>query len=381
MAVMKDDTIVKVERARLTGKRPRKNGCNARLGEHGIDVAPPIARITLDDGSSGFGWSRIEEVDAEILLGRRFSDLFDPASGTADQARAVDFPFWDLAGRRAGKPVHAMVDRGFGRKDGALTAECYDTSLYMDDLAIADDREAAALIASHAAEGLARGHASFKIKVGRGAMHMEPEEGTRRDIAVVMAVRETIGPTGKINIDANNGYTLNLAKRVISETAPASLYFVEELFHEDRVLYENLKNWLSREGIAVKIADGEGDASPRLLEWARNGIVDIIQYDLRDYGFTRWLALGSLLDSWGIGSAPHNYGDPTANYCACHLAAAVLGFECVEWDEAAVDGLSAPGYTLENGYVSVPDTPGFGLELDEKLFRRRVEETGFSAER
>ena len=65
--------------------------------------------------------------------------------------------------------------------DGVFRARCYDTSLYIDDLHLADDNEAAALIASEALEGKARGHKAYKIKVGRGAMHMPLEQGTHRD--------------------------------------------------------------------------------------------------------------------------------------------------------------------------------------------------------
>ena len=45
--------IERIEWARLTGERPRKAGCNSRLGEHGLHVRPPIARLTTTDGVSG----------------------------------------------------------------------------------------------------------------------------------------------------------------------------------------------------------------------------------------------------------------------------------------------------------------------------------------
>ena len=51
---------------------------------------------------------------------------------------------------------------------------------------------------------------------------MELEKGTRRDIAIIRAVRKAVGPDCPIMIDANNGYNLNLAKRVLDETADCS---------------------------------------------------------------------------------------------------------------------------------------------------------------
>ena len=37
---------------------------------------------------------------------------------------------------------------------------------------------------------------------------------------------------------------------------------MEEPFHEDAVLYRDLKDWLRAEGLTTLIADGEGEASP-----------------------------------------------------------------------------------------------------------------------
>ena len=50
----------------------------------------------------------------------------------------------------------------------SLRVPCYDTSLYMDDLHLPSDEEAAELLAAEVREGLASGHRHFKIKVGRG---------------------------------------------------------------------------------------------------------------------------------------------------------------------------------------------------------------------
>ena len=53
-------------------------------------------------------------------------------------------------------------------------------------------------------------------------------------------------------------------------------------------------------------------------------------------------------------------------------------FDYVEWDEATTPGLDASGYSICDGSVSVPDTPGFGLTLDETVFQRAVEANGFA---
>jgi L-rhamnonate dehydratase len=371
--------IVAVEWARLEGRRPRHAGRNARLGDHGQIVRVPILRITADDGSSGFGAYHASPERLGELLGVAVDELFAPAGGVLERWLSFEYAIWDLAGVRAGQPVYALAARMAGRALAEpFRAPCYDTSLYFDDLHLDSEQAAAELIAAEARAGYERGHRAFKIKVGRGARHMPLEEGTRRDIAIVRAVREAVGPAAPIMLDANNGYNLNLTKRVLSETADCGIFWMEEPFHEDDVLYRDLREWLAKEDLRVLIADGEGQADPRLLQWARAGLVDVIQYDIFGYGFARWLALGRELDGAGVRSAPHHYGGHYGNYAAGHLAAAIERFTYVEWDEAATPGIDASGYAIDDGWVALPQTPGFGLALDGDAFERAVARDGFS---
>jgi L-alanine-DL-glutamate epimerase-like enolase superfamily enzyme len=232
-------------------------------------------------------------------------------------------------------------------------------------------------MAAEARAGWQRGHRAFKIKIGRGARHMPLEEGMARDIAVVRAVRAETGPAVPLMVDANNGYNLNLAKRFLSETADCNLYWLEEAFHEDAVLYRDLREWMNAQGLQVLIADGEGDASSNLMEWARERLIDAVQRDIISWGFSQLLALSKQLGEWGCLNAPHHYGTGYGNYASCHLGA-TPGFAFVEWDEAAIAGISAPGYAISNGRVSVPDAPGFGLVLDEQVFAAAIRQDGFT---
>jgi L-alanine-DL-glutamate epimerase-like enolase superfamily enzyme len=379
---LENPRIVRIEWGRLEGRRPRKAGCNARLGEHGIAVRPGVARITTEDGAVGFGACRATRDQAQAVLGTRLQEAFLPERGASDTWLPLEYPLWDLAGKRAGKPVYALAAAAAGRPESELPrpfrAPCYDTSLYFDDLHLASEAEAAALIAAEAREGFDRGHRAFKIKVGRGARHLPLEEGTRRDIAVVRAVREAVGPEPPIMLDANNGYNLNLAKRVLDETGDCGVFWLEEAFHEDPVLYRDLRAWLDDRGLRTLIADGEGSAAPGLMDWAREKIVDVIQYDIFGHGFTRWLATGRQLDAWGARTAAHHYGGHYGNYASGHLAAAIRNFTFVEWDEATTPGLDASAYAVQDGQVTIPDAPGFGLALDEAVFARAVANEGYS---
>ncbi len=363
---------------RLEGMRPRTAGCNARLDEHGIFVRPGVARITLSDGSTGMGWSRASQEQGAALLGKSIEGAHLAPLQVDPAWLPVEFPLWDLLGRRAGVSVAQLV-AGSQTPTGSVPARvpCYDTSLYIDDLHLDSTPEAAALIADEARQGYEHGHRAFKIKVGRGSRHMPLEQGIQRDIAVIHNVRQVVGASHHIMIDANNGYNLNITKRVLEETADCRLFWIEEPFHEDPVLYADLKEWMSRAGITTLIADGEGLAAPPLLSWARQGLIDVVQYDIFGHGFAAWLATGAELDVHGVKSAPHHYGQQLGNFVTNHLAGAIQGFTATEWDEAPTPGIDASLYHVDDGSVTLPAAPGFGIEYDSTLFERAVHAGGW----
>src|SRR5215213_8858486 len=160
---MDDARIARIEWAALVGERPRAAGCNAHMEPLGRHTRTPIARVTLDDGTSGFGLCRGSEADLRALVGTRLSELFDPAHGVTARGLLAELPLWDLAGRRAGQPVYALTTAITGAPTPAepLRVRCYDTTLYIDDLAAADDEAGGALMADEARQGWERGHRAF----------------------------------------------------------------------------------------------------------------------------------------------------------------------------------------------------------------------------
>lgn len=371
--------VEKIEVATLTGERARSAGSNGRLGDHGKNCSVRIARVTID-GQTGFGHSgSLTEELAEAVAGKRLVDLFDGNGRLLEPYRIpLEYPILDWLGRRLNTPVYELVSRTNRAPGSPLVVPCYDTSLYFDDLHLPNDGDAVALLKEEAMQGFSKGHRNFKIKVGRGGRHMPLREGTNRDIAIIHGVAEVAGPEGRIMIDANNAYNLNLTKEVLAAVKDVNLHWIEEAFHEDDALYADLKAWLRERGQNVLIADGEGLASPHLVSWAKKGLVDVLQYDIIYPGFTHWLELGAELDQAGLRSAPHCYGNAYGIYALGHMAAAIHNFEFVEYDDIAIDGMDTSAYRVENGMFYVPDKAGFGLDFDGELFAHKVLAGGWS---
>jgi L-rhamnonate dehydratase len=372
------ERIVRIEWGLLEGSRPRRCGKNARLDEHGATVKVPIGRVTTSEGLQGLGLSRLDEALAYRALGTPVSEIFTVETGTNPPWMGLDYPLFDLAGRRAGLPVYGLAAAG---REQPPSVACYDTSLYFDDLLVDvapdDHRRGADIVAGEAAWGYAQGHRAFKVKVGRGARWMSPEAGLARDIAVVAAVRAAVGQDCPLLVDANNGYTLNLAKEFLDGSADSNVGWLEEPFHEDAVLLDALRQWLEREGLPVLIADGESASVDECLALAVRGLLDVVQCDILGGSFSGWLRLGPALDALGVASAPHHFGLHLGNYVSGHLAPFVSGLSYVEWDEVTTPGLATPGYHFSDGRLRLSDRPGFGIEVDETLFRGAVQSSGF----
>jgi L-rhamnonate dehydratase len=371
--------VEKIEVATLTGERARSAGSNGRLGDHGKNCSVRIARVTID-GETGFGHTgSLSEELAEAVIGMRLIDLFDESGRVLEPYRIpLEYPILDWLGRRLNTPVYELVTAIKREPGSSLVVPCYDTSLYFDDLHLQNERDAVALLKEEAEQGFNKGHRNFKIKVGRGGRHMPLWEGTKRDIAIIHGVAEVAGPEGRIMIDANNAYNLNLTKEVLAAVQDVNLHWIEEAFHEDDALYADLKAWLRERGQNVLIADGEGLASPHLVNWAKKGHVDVLQYDIIYPGFTHWLELGAELDQAGLRSAPHCYGNAYGIYALSHIAAAINNFEFVEYDDIAIEGMDTSAYRVENGQFYVPNKAGFGLDFDDELFVSRVLANGWS---
>jgi L-rhamnonate dehydratase len=373
-----DWRIERIEWCCLQGERRRAAGCNARLGKHGKFVPLDLVRITIA-GETGFGWSRISRTHAEAMLGKKAGDLFTAEGRVQPPYYGIEFPLLDWLGGIEGKPVYELVSgTNVHAGEPSLKIPCYDTSLYFDELHLERDEEAVEWMQNEARQGWDEGHRSFKIKVGRGAMHMPLVKGMERDIAVIQGIREAVGPEAHVMIDANNGYNLNLTKELLNAVSNANIFWIEEPFHEDPELFKDLKQWMGSHNLQTMIADGEGLAAPFIIDWAKQGLIDVIQYDIRGYGFNKWLELGETLDQANVKSAPHNYGSSYGNYVSCHLAPAIKGFMFVEWDEMKVPGLDTSAYSIHNGEVEVPQIPGFGLRLDDNYFSRLVKDEGWS---
>lgn len=106
--------------------------------------------------------------------------------------------------------------------------------------------------------------------------------------------------------------------------------------------------------------------------------VDLVQPDLASSGgLIETKKIGDYAEERGIPMAMHFAGSPVSFMANIHCAAATENFVALEhhsfdvpWWEDLVGGIDKPIY--KDGFVKVPETPGLGIDLNEKVVKEHL---------
>jgi L-alanine-DL-glutamate epimerase-like enolase superfamily enzyme len=262
--------------------------------------------------------------------GVRGDRLYDQCRAIADLPQAlaaVDLALWDLAGRRAGKPVAALLtDRPLG-------------AVPVNAAIGATDRASAAAAAAEAARA---GYSCVKLKVGVGD-----------DPGRVAAVRAAAGPAMALRLDANGAWDVDEAVRMIEALAPAGLELVEEPVHGIYAMRE------VRERTAVRVALDETAAQPGALA---AGVADAVCLKVsRAGGIASLLVQASLVRAGGAEPYVASTFDGPLGVAAAVHAAAALRIE-LPCGLSTLEAFDEPSpLPVVGGAIAVPEGPGLGL--------------------
>lgn len=197
-----------------------------------------IVEVETEDGLVGLGETRtagaadiIRRHFAPALIGQEIDDLaalrrrclpphldfgYPEILLQWNAYAAVDIALWDLLGKRTGQPLHAL-----------LGGACRDQARYVSYEYAVDpqdgvsESEVPRLLAENVARSVAEQGTSYvEFKVGVYSVDC--------DIATFRAVRERLGPSIEIGVDANMAWDMETARRFIIGVADARLDNLEE---------------------------------------------------------------------------------------------------------------------------------------------------------
>ena len=364
MKELQKHRIARITLKEFRGRYPRLHGKNAVKTYHGFGGSVPVVQLETDQGAKGWGSlsRRVEEARQaqELLLGKTLTEVFDPEIGILDdRLAAFDIPLHDLAGVILGIPVSKMMN-----PQAKSIVRVYDGAIYMNDIIPEEKPQGIEQVLRDCEDDWAIGHRMFKIKIGRGHKWMEHDAGMIRDVEVVRRVHELF-PGAAIMVDANDGYSVADAIHFMKGIEGVPLYWFEEPFLEEENNDRELHRFFDIERPGTLIADGENKPNiPQLLDLASKKLVDVLQPDVCGFGFTAWRKLMPAIAAGGYLASPHAWGDVVkTNYCA-HLAAAwPHHVPCIEAVLGSSEGIDAAAYVLKDSMLTVPDKPGFGMDL------------------
>lgn len=198
-------------------------------------------------------------------------------------------------------------------------------------------------------------------------------------VSLVEALRKALGKGVELAIDCHWNYGVNDAIRLARACEPFDL-----LWLEDPVPPEN-NDALRRvtRATTTPIATGENHYQRhQFRELLEREAVDILAPDFQKVGgLLEGRRIADMADVHYLAVAPHNISGPIGTMASVHVSAAIPNFLALEWHAASVpffDDLvkGARREMIENGYIRVPDRPGLGIELDERVaykYRKRGE--------
>ena len=348
----------------------------------GTSYTNTLVRISTDAGVEGVGVMGYTRPDAEFVADVRTLVGADPESvyefrdghisGRSPEFedllvkyKHLDGPLCDLIGKLRGVPCWQLFGESVRDR-----IEVYDGTLYFSDLWF-HERGVQAVV-DEATEAIRSGYLGIKLKIGRGSKWMQRDAGLQRDIEVIRAVRSAIGMEPKLLVDANNGYQDDFAGawNVLSETKEQRLDWLEEVFPEDKDLYRRLRGRMQQAGIETPIADGESMRSAaefrQYIEPER--LFDVMQLDIRTGGVLDCRDMSTMGEPHGAAAVPHNWGSQVGLLTSLHLAKTQNNIIAAEDDRSACPALIVRGYEFKDGYYTVSNEPGLGVEVDEDFY-------------
>src|SRR5215211_1784475 len=351
-------------------------GQNVRLGiGRAVKRDAVLVKVETDEGITGWGEAHhgrapgaiaklIDTTISELTLGMDALDVVGVwrrvyqmqlgshgmGAATAMALSGLDLALWDIRGKAAGWPLYRML----GGASKPIPAYAGGISLgYQEPKALAEE----------AAGYVAQGYRALKLRVG---------DTWRNDIARARAVRAQVGDEIEILSDANTGYTLEDARRVMPAFEELRIGWLEEPFppHDYRTYQEAAK--LGR----VPLAAGENHFTrfefTRLIE---DRAVTFLQPDLsKTGGITEAMRIAAMASAYKLTFNPHTSATGINMAASINVLAAVDNPGYFEGDVAKHnpfrDEVGGIPYALDaDGRVKPSERPGLGIDVDETFLR------------
>jgi galactonate dehydratase len=327
---------------------------------HGFVVGPK-AYIKIETNQRITGWGEVTglEPSVSVALAKSLFELLDGENPTRIEhlwqklyrshrdmrggpfmvhtLSAIDMALWDITGKLHGVPVYRLL--GGPTRD---RVRMYPTP--------------------------------SSTKVGTGGPH--PFSGGKNDVdplvRMVADARKRVGPAGLVMFDAHCALPPPMLLQFAAAIHPYDVLWIEEPAVPGNIeVFKRLK-----QHIKVPLATGERDRTIwEVIAYLQNNAIDILQSDVgHTGGISQLKKIAALAEAYHVPMAPHNTCSELGLTASLHVSASIPLFLI---QEGYIDGhIMPPGVARMNwkidkeGYASLPQGPGLGVEIDEAAMRK-----------
>ena len=257
---------------------------------------------------------------------------------------AVEIALWDIIGKVRNLPVYEMIGGLCKNKIKAYASLMgYDTPMEVAETALRC------------------------VDEGYTAIKLHQMQNT---ISSVKAVREAVGDKITLMLDVSGAWNPRQAVENAKKLEQYNIFWLEEpIWPVDD--YNGLAYLRERTGIPI--AGGESENTHYgFKELITGNAVDIIQPDVAAAGgIMTCRKIFALAEAWNLQIALHSFTFGPALAAAAHLSLSNTRSEYIEVCASPMEEYyMQPPLRQENGYLTLTDKPGLGIEIDEKVLKK-----------
>lgn len=269
----------------------------------------------------------------------------------------IEHALWDIAGKSAGVPVWALLG---GRVRNKIRV--YESVRGESPQEAADN-----------AKMLVSNFGYTAVKMGIHAPGDAPyNQATRVSAERVRRVREAVGPDVDIGVDVHaKFFEVARAIRLAQAIEPYNPMWMEEAIRPEN--FDAMKKLSDH--VNIPLASGESNYMiHEFRQLIDRQALDFVQPDICCCGGVLTMKkIAAMAEAQYILVAPHNPMSPLATAVNVHFAASTPNFHILEYAApvagARKDVLKEPLMVKKDGYLEIPNRPGWGVELNEEAFK------------
>lgn len=339
---------------------PLKEGRYAWSNDNSVDVFDSsVVAIETDAGLTGYGEccplgpaylpayaagvrAGLSEIAPKLLgldpthlrvIGRKMDEAL---RGHFYVKSAIDVACWDLLGKVSGLPLHVLLGG----------AEQDEVRLYR-----AISQEAPEAMAQKVAGYRAEGYTKFQLKVGGDA---------DVDIERIRACRQVLRQGDVLVADANTGWTMHEAARVVAAVRDVDVYIEQPCRSYEECLT------IRRRTALPFILDENIDGMGSLLRAIADGAMDIVNLKISKVGgLTRAKEMRDLCVSTGVAmTIEDTWGGDIVTAAIAHLARSTpeeFLFSATDFNSYGTKDIATGAPKRRQGRITTSQQPGLGI--------------------